>query len=124
MIYVVSGRGSTQVWYDEQRKASFEWGPGSLFAVPINASYRIFNSSGVQPARYVAVTNAPTIISLFHNTGFVFNNPYQFDDRFGGEHDFFAGEGTLHRGRILGTNFVPNLNPIPQHDCQALVCWS
>ena len=119
MIYVLSGRGSTQVWYDEQRKASFEWGPGSLFAVPINASYRIFNSSGVQPARYVAVTNAPTIISLFHNTGFVFNNPYQFDDRFGGEHDFFAGEGTLHRGRMLETNFVPNVHTIQLHDWKA-----
>ncbi len=119
MIYVLSGRGSTQVWYDDRRKASFEWGPGSLFAVPINASYRIFNSSGVQPARYVAVTNAPTIISLFHNHGFVFDNPYQFEDRFGGEHDFFAGEGTLHRGRTLETNFVPNVHTIQLHDWKA-----
>src|SRR5437667_10380017 len=30
MIYVLSGRGSTQVWYTEDRKSSFEWGPGSL----------------------------------------------------------------------------------------------
>ncbi|HEX8969806.1 MAG TPA: cupin domain-containing protein, partial [Chloroflexota bacterium] len=80
MIYVLSGRGSTQVWYDENRKASFEWGPGSLFGIPINATYRLFNSSGVQPARYAAVTNAPTIISLFHNQGFVFDNPYTFSD--------------------------------------------
>jgi uncharacterized RmlC-like cupin family protein len=115
-IYVLSGRGSTQVWYDDKRKASFEWGPGSLFSVPLNASYRIFNSSGVQPARYVAVTNAPTIVSLFHNHGFVFDNPYVFDDRFGGEHDYFAGEGTLHRGRTLETNFIPNVHTIQLHD--------
>ena len=119
MIYILSGRGSTQVWYDERRKASFEWGPGSLFGVPINANYRIFNSSGVQPARYASVTNAPTIISLFHNNGFVFNNAYQFEDRFGGDSDYFAQEGTLHRGRTLETNFVPNVHTIQLHDWKA-----
>jgi quercetin dioxygenase-like cupin family protein/oxalate decarboxylase/phosphoglucose isomerase-like protein (cupin superfamily) len=119
MIYVLSGRGSTQVWYSEDRKASFEWGPGSLFAVPINANYRIFNSSGVQPARYVAVTNAPTIVSLFHNDGFVFDNSYVFEDRFSGGDDYFAGEGVLHRGRTLETNFVPNVHTIQLHDWKA-----
>ena len=119
MIYVLSGRGSTQVWYSEDRKASFEWGPGSLFAVPINANYRIFNSSGVQSARYVAVTNAPTIVSLFHNHGFVFDNPYLFEDRFSGGDDYFAGEGVLHRGRTLETNFVPNVHTIQLHDWKA-----
>jgi quercetin dioxygenase-like cupin family protein len=119
MIYVLSGRGSTQVWYDENRKSSFEWGPGSLFGIPLNATYRIFNSSGVQPARYVAVTNAPTIISLFHNTGFVFNNPYQFEDRFSGQNDYFSAEGTLHKGRTLETNFVPNVHTIQLHDWKA-----
>jgi len=119
MIYVLSGRGSTQAWYDERHKASFEWGPGSLFAVPVNADYRIFNSSGVQPARYASVTNAPTIISLFHNAGFVFNNPYQFEDRFGGQDDYFAREGTLHRGRTLETNFVANVHTIQLHDWKA-----
>jgi oxalate decarboxylase/phosphoglucose isomerase-like protein (cupin superfamily) len=119
MIYVLSGRGSTQVWYDPQRKSSFEWGPGSLFAVPINANYRIFNSSGVQPARYACVTNAPTIISLFHNHGFVFNNPYLFEDRFGGEEDYFSRQGALHRGRTLETNFVANVHTIQLHDWKA-----
>jgi quercetin dioxygenase-like cupin family protein/oxalate decarboxylase/phosphoglucose isomerase-like protein (cupin superfamily) len=119
MVYVLSGRGSTQVWYDESHKSSFEWGPGSLFGIPINANYRIFNSSGVQPARYVAVTNAPTIISLFHNTGFIFNNPFVFEDRFSGQHDYFSGEGTLHRGRTLETNFVANVHTIQLHDWKA-----
>jgi mannose-6-phosphate isomerase-like protein (cupin superfamily) len=119
MIYVLSGRGSTQVWYDERRKSSFEWGPGSLFAIPINASYRIFNSSGVQPARYVGVTNAPTIISLFHNHGFVFDNPYSFEDRFQGESDFFSREGRLHRGRLLETNFISNVHTVQLHDWKA-----
>jgi quercetin dioxygenase-like cupin family protein len=116
MIYVLSGRGSTQVWYDPSQKSSFEWGQGSLFAIPLNASYRIFNGSGSEPARYVAVTNAPTIISLFHNAGFVFDNPYAFTDRFTGEHDYFSRDGMLHRGRTLETNFIPDVHTIQLHE--------
>lgn len=119
MVYVLSGRGATQVWYDEAHKVSFEWGPGSLFAVPVNASYRVFNGSGVQPARYVSVTNAPTIMSLFHNSGFVFNNPYRFEDRFSGAEDYFANEGTLHRGRTLETNFIADVHTVQLHDWKA-----
>ena len=119
MVYILSGRGSTQVWYDDGSKASFEWGPGSLFAIPINAQYRLFNSSGVQPARYASVTNAPTVISLFHNYDFIFNNPYHFEDRFGGENDYFSREGTLHRGRTLETNFISNVHTVQLHDWKA-----
>ncbi len=119
MIYILSGRGSTKVWYDERQTATFEWGPGSLFSVPLNAMYRMFNASGVQSARYAAVTNAPTIVSLFHNQGFVFDNPYIFGDRFGGEDDYFTREGTLHHGRTLQTNFVPNVHTIQLHDWKA-----
>ena len=46
MIYVLEGNGSTQVWYDENKKVSFEWKTGSLFAVPLNAMHRHFNGRG------------------------------------------------------------------------------
>jgi quercetin dioxygenase-like cupin family protein len=119
MVYVLSGRGSTQVWYDENRKSSFEWGRGSLYAIPINAKYQVFNGSGSEPARYAAVTNAPTVLSLFHNHDFVFNNSTAFTDRFAGENDYFSREGTLHRGRTLETNFIPDVHTIQLHDWRA-----
>ena len=119
MIYVLSGQGSTQVWYDENQRSSFEWGPGSLFAIPMNASYRLFNGSGTRPVRYASVTNAPTILSLYHNQGFVFNNPYAFSDRFGGENDYFSREGELHRNRVLETNFIADVHTIQLHDWRA-----
>lgn len=112
MIYILEGAGSTSVWYNENKKISFEWHAGSLFAVPLNAWHQHFNASGQRPARFLAVTSAPLVMNLFHNTGFIFNSDYVFDDRFAGQNDYFQGEGTLYQGRVLETNFVddvPNL---------------
>jgi hypothetical protein len=50
-LYVVSGRGSTTIEIGGE-KASFEWGPGSLFAIPLNCSYRLLNGSGTEPAGF------------------------------------------------------------------------
>ncbi|HEX6511262.1 MAG TPA: cupin domain-containing protein, partial [Chloroflexota bacterium] len=95
MVYVLSGQGSTSVWYDERRKQSFEWGPGSVFAIPINARYQHFNGSGTQPARYAAVTSAPTILRWFHDDDFVFANNHAFRSRFADEEGYFNGEGQM-----------------------------
>src|SRR6266511_4092596 len=42
-IYIVSGRGATTVWFDENTKQTFEWAEGSFFAVPTNAWYQFHN---------------------------------------------------------------------------------
>ena len=119
MVYVLSGRGSTSVWYAGGATTTFEWGTGSLFAIPVNANYQVFNGSGIQAARYASVTNAPTVIALFHNLEFVFNNPFVFVDRYGGEDDYFSREGRLYRGRTLETNFVPDVRRIKLHNWKA-----
>jgi mannose-6-phosphate isomerase-like protein (cupin superfamily) len=108
MLLILSGRGSTSVWLDEKRKQTFEWGEGSLFSIPLNAWYQIFNGSGTEPIRYLSVTNLPPMLRLFANEDFIFNNPYEFTDRFKGEQDYFTGEGKLYKGRKWRANFVPN----------------
>ena len=112
MIYVLDGHGSTAVWNDEGRRVQFEWQAGSLFAIPLNASHQHFNGSGKEPARYVAVTNAPPVINLFGDTNFVFGTKYDFRERFGGEPDYFANKGE-QKGLLLDTNFVADAVNLP-----------
>jgi oxalate decarboxylase/phosphoglucose isomerase-like protein (cupin superfamily) len=109
LIFVLSGRGATTVWQPDGSKQTFEWGEGSLFSPPMNAYYQMFNGSGSEPARFFAVTTAPVVMNLFHNMDFVFNNPFVFDDRFGGEQDYFSGEGRLHFGRLWESNFISDV---------------
>jgi quercetin dioxygenase-like cupin family protein len=112
VVYVLAGRGSTTIKTDEGARHSFEWGTGSLFALPLNTQYRHFNTSGREAARFAAVTSLPLVLNAFHNERFVFDNPFSFADRHG-EARFFRGEGEFlpvkpgrHQWR---TNFVPDL---------------
>src|SRR3990170_2342651 len=36
LIYILRGRGLSEVWHEGQPKRTFEWGEGSLFAIPLN----------------------------------------------------------------------------------------
>src|SRR5579871_2307954 len=122
LVYVVTGRGSASVWYDEPQRSSFEFGPGAVFSIPLNAGYRFFNTSGTQPLRLIMVTNAPLIMNLFHNSEFIFSNPFVFRDRFGGEKEYFSGSGKLwrrDRNHIWETNFVADVRTLQLYDWKA-----
>jgi mannose-6-phosphate isomerase-like protein (cupin superfamily) len=112
MVFIVAGHGSTTVTAGG-RSQSFEWGPGSMFAIPVNAQYQFFNGSGSEPARYMSVTNAPTIMRLFHNLDFVFHNPFEFTDRFDGSDDaYFSSEGEIAHlwdRKFWTSNFIPDI---------------
>jgi len=112
MILVLSGRGSTTVWNDAGAKVTFEWGPGSLFAIPLNAWHQHFNGSGGTPARFVASTNMPPIINLYDEAEFVFNTQHDFLSRFNGEPDYFAAKDE-REGLLLKTNFVADAVNLP-----------
>ncbi len=110
-MYVLKGRGATTVEVPDG-KASFEWGPNSLFAIPLNAPHQIFNGSGSEPARLVGLTSMPIALNLYHSEDFVFDNSFVFRDRVG-EARYFRGEGEFREvkpGRHQWeTNFVPDL---------------
>jgi quercetin dioxygenase-like cupin family protein len=106
LVFVVSGRGATTVWRDEKKKQTFEWQEGSLFSPPLNTWHQHFNGQGDKPVRLLAMTNAPTVLNLFHNTDFVFNCDYPFTDRYNGEEDYFSGNAKALSEHFRETNFI------------------
>jgi len=112
VFYVLDGQGSTTIETADGRRHSFEWGPRSLFAIPLNARYRLFNGSGTQGARVVSTANLPAVLNMFHDEAFVFANPWDFEARLGSS-KYFSGEGDfipIRPGNHLWeTNFVPDL---------------
>lgn len=108
VICILAGQGATEVWQEGSRKQMFEWGPWSLFAPPLNSWHRLING-GREPVKFLAVTNAPLVMDVFHNDDFVFNCPYVFSDRFSGAEGFFkVGQKRYEQGmqHIWETNFI------------------
>jgi oxalate decarboxylase/phosphoglucose isomerase-like protein (cupin superfamily) len=112
MILILGGHGSTRVWNDAGAEVTFEWGPGSLFAIPLNAHHQHFNGSGKEAARFVSSTNMPPVINLYDDVDFVFHTARDFPGRFAGEPDYFAPK-TEQKGLLLDTNFVADSINLP-----------
>ena len=111
VVYVLSGHGSTIIEVEGERH-SFEWGPNSLFALPLNARYQHFNGSGAEKARLVSANNLTLMMNLFHDEDFIFNNERVFRGRMG-KPGYFTGEGERIEttpGRFMWeTNFVADV---------------
>jgi oxalate decarboxylase/phosphoglucose isomerase-like protein (cupin superfamily) len=111
IICVLDGNGATEIWQEGTPKRSFEWGKYSVFAPPLNSFHRMVNG-GREPVRFLAVTNAPLIMDVFHNLDFVFNCSYPFKDRYDGEDNYFAVGNKryeLDRQHIWETNFIADV---------------
>src|SRR6266852_1575270 len=89
VVYILSGEGETIIRSGSHQQ-TLKWKAGSVIGPPLNASRQYVNTGG-QPARFLAITNAPVVIDLFHNTDFVLNNDYVFRDRYNGDPSFFGG---------------------------------
>jgi quercetin dioxygenase-like cupin family protein len=114
VVLVVEGRGSTEVWQEGQNKRhTFEWQKGSMFAIPLNAYHRFINASS-SPALLLCGTSAPNIMNLVDNPKFVFDCPYVFTERFSGADDYFTPKQDVEPDPVRGlamrrTNFVPDI---------------
>jgi mannose-6-phosphate isomerase-like protein (cupin superfamily) len=114
LVYIHKGRGATTVWFEGDAKQTFEWAAGAIFAIPLNVSYQHFNASN-EPVRFLAGTNAPHVINLFHNEDFIFRNPFQFRDRFRPDREFF-NENKKLTIRSWESNMVPDVNEFALDD--------
>jgi len=115
VILVIEGHGSATIESHDGKKHSFEWGPNSIFAIPLNARYQLFNGSGSERARLASTNTLPVTMNLFHRESFIFDNTRRFPVREGrGDPGWFAGEGEFvpaQRGRQMWeANFIPDVN--------------
>jgi quercetin dioxygenase-like cupin family protein len=114
IVFVVEGRGSTEVWNEgESRRHVFEWQKGSLFTIPLNALHRIVNASSA-PALLLCGTSAPNVINLLDDLQFVFGCPHAFRHRFSGAEDFFRPRDDIEPDPVRGlamrrTNLIPDV---------------
>ena len=111
-IVILQGRGLTEVWQREgESKVSFEWGVGSVFAVPQNSWHRLVNGSR-EPAIFLAFTTAPRLMNSLEDVDFIFNSDHQFRRDYTGQVDYFiAGEERVREGafeNVWYTNFIPD----------------
>lgn len=115
ILYILRGRGLAEVWHEGKGKVTFEWGEGSLFAIPLNAWHRLVNG-GREPVLVFGQTSAPLVMMTLYNTEFIFNCDYNFTDRYKGEADYFRAVENQPKaeGQARGwaTNFVPDLRTV------------
>ena len=111
-VYVLEGHGSTTIELPDGGRHSFEWAPKSLFALPLNTGYQIFNGSGSERALLACTHFLPLTMNLFHNVNFIFDNDFAFKDRLG-DPKYYEGDGdftAIKPGRHMWeTTFVPDL---------------
>ena len=111
-IFVLEGRGLTETWQNGGAKITFEWGAGSVFAVPKNVEHRLVNGSR-EPVILMAVTNAPRVINAVDDLNTVFNCDVPMFDLYGEGREYFnasdvrSAEGR-YQGVIWHTNFIPD----------------
>jgi quercetin dioxygenase-like cupin family protein len=113
IFWVVEGRGTTEIWTDgnPEKKQIFEWQKSSLFSPPLNSWHRLVNAAS-SPALLLVATNAPPIMALYRSRRFIFENHFEFDDRYGADTDYFKPADQLDIDPLSGRHVNPgNLVP-------------
>ena len=114
LFLIIEGRGSTEIWREgSSKKQTFEWQPGSHFAVPLNTWHRLVNATS-NPALVLVSTSATLAMTLYPSRSFVFDNPMEFLDRYDESDDYFKPKEELEpepeSGRaMLVSNLLPDI---------------
>ncbi|HLY64025.1 MAG TPA: cupin domain-containing protein [Chloroflexota bacterium] len=112
-IFVLEGQGVAEVWQGNGgKKLTFEWGEGSVFALPKNTWHCLYNGAN-RPAVFMGVTTAPEVINSVKDIDFPFNCDYDFDNLYADGDRYFSDPGSrsvegTYRGVIWTTNLIPD----------------
>ncbi len=118
LFYGLEGHGSTIIDLPNGKRHSFEWGPKSLFAIPLNTPYQIFNGSGTERALVACTHDLPFTMNFYHDERFIFENDFVFEQRLG-DPKHYEGDGDftpIKPGRHMWvTTYVPDLTNFELH---------
>ena len=124
-IFILEGRGTAQVWQGDGAKMTFEWGPGSVFALPLNTSHRLMNG-GREPVVFLGVTTAPRVINALEDVPTIFNSDarpidlYALGDNYFLTRETKTTEGSYRQG-MIHTNFIPDSRRVLLDDLERKV---
>lgn len=105
-IYFFGGPGHIILQQEGKRPQRIDFKYRTLFSVPLNVQYQIFNDSD-KPVRLVAVTSFPFSINSTNNEKYVWENDFAFTDRYDAQEDFATySEHTGENDTV--TNVVPD----------------
>ncbi len=105
-IYFFGGPGHIILQQKGKRPQRVEFKYRTLFSVPLNVQYQIFNDSD-KPIRLVAVTSFPFSINSTNNEKYVWENDFAFTDRYDAEEDFATKSEHVGANDTV-TNVVPD----------------
>jgi len=111
-IFVLQGHGIAEAWQEGREKITFEWGAGSIFALPRNAWHRFYNG-GTAPVIFLGVPTAPALMNALDDPDLVFNSDYRCPDLYEGGDRYFAASDLRttegwYKQSIWHTNFIPD----------------
>jgi hypothetical protein len=119
VVYVVSGRGLTTIWYDSSTaKKSFEWQQHSMFLLPHGCYHTFSNMQGDKPVRLFHYSYLPLALSAVPDPDYFFNNPRQTPDDVAEQAALYSEAKmvqAVERDEALGTrvywygNFFPDM---------------
>lgn len=103
-IYFFGGPGHTMIQQEGKKPQRVDWDYRSLYSIPLNVRYQHFNDSE-EPIRLVAITSLPFVLNATNNEKFVFDNPFEFTDRYNADADYLQKRDSVNKNRTI-TNFV------------------
>lgn len=105
-MYFFGGPGHILIQQEGKQRQRIDFDYRSLFSIPLNVKYQLFNDSD-KPVRVVAVTSFPFVMNSTNNEEFVFNNPFEFRDRYDAEEEYINRTEHVYENHTI-TNVVPD----------------
>jgi quercetin dioxygenase-like cupin family protein len=82
MVYIISGRGYTEIWNRTNgKKERYDWKEGDYLSPTLNSWYQHVNSSPTEPSRLLVISSAPLIRNLFKSEALLTSVDYSFPER-------------------------------------------